>query len=546
MSLTENEYRIIGPPGCGKTTYLSSQVSRAIEAGRSPLITSLTKAAAMEIGSRCEFDWDFSESQVGTLHAHCYRALGRPDLISTEDHVADWNEYSSDIDPTWRLSLTPFGTQRSKDGEHHHACMGDATYTASLIHRARRDPDERIPISVRRFRDKFNEWRSLNKLFDFTSLVEQCFADRVAAPENPDVIFVDEAQDHDRLELSLVRQWAADADQLIVCGDPDQNLYEFRGATPDAFYSHDLPDGHTIPLEQSYRVPERIHREAVQMIDRIDGRVDVPYKPTDERGRVYKSQLSLREAHLIVSRCEQLTDKGETVMILATCEYMLAGIIKQLRLAGLTFHNPFAPNRGSFNPLGDRRGVSTPRRLMSLLRTQRSVYGGAASLWTWTELHQWIEPISVKGFLKRGAKKKIAEIVAERGGQIVDRETLGPLLDPETGSAELRKIDADPIQWFRPRLLTSKMKSFEYPIEVIQRRGAAELERRPNIIIGTIHSVKGGEADHVLLFPDLSPQGFETMNRNEASIIRQFYVGMTRARQTLSLARPSGNSFIRW
>lgn len=539
----ENEYRIIGPPGCGKTTYLSEQVAKAVERGRRPLITSLTKAAAAEIASRCDFDYDFGEDQVGTLHAHCYRALGRPQLIDSEDQVNDWNDYASKIDPTWTLSLGTFGTTR--DGEHHHTSMGDATYTTALIHRARLDPPDRIPISVQRFMKAFDDWRKLNKLFDFTGLVEQCVRDVKESPENPDVIFVDEAQDHDRLELSLVRKWSQDVDRLIICGDPDQNLYEFRGATPDAFYAHELPEGHTIPLEQSYRVPERIHQEAVEMIERIEGRVDVPYLPTAERGKVFKSQLSLREAHLIVNRCEDLIAKNETVMILATCEYMLRGIIKQLRLAGLTFHNPFAPNRGSFNPLGDRRGVSSPRRLMSLLRTQTSVYGDAASLWTWTEFAQFVEPISVKGFLRRGAKKTVAEIAAQRGGQIVDRKTLVELL-AEGGADELRKLDADPIEWFRARLNASKLKAFEYPIEIVKRRGASALEGVPKVIVGTVHSVKGGEADHVLLFPDLSPQGFETMARNPAAIIRQFYVGMTRAKKTLSLARPSGNSFIRW
>lgn len=540
----QNEYRIIGPPGCGKTTYLSEQVERAVKAGRRPLITSLTKAAAAEIASRVEFDWDFSEHQVGTLHAHCYRALDRPQLIESDDHVKDWNEYCGD--PTWALSLTPFGTARSKDGEHKHVSMGDATYTSACIHRARLDPPERVPITVQRFMAKFNEWRHLNKLYDFTGLVEECLREFDEPPETPDVIFVDEAQDHDRLELSLVRKWSDHTDQLVICGDPDQNLYEFRGATPDAFYAHELPAGHTIPLSQSYRVPERIHAEAVRMISRIEGRRDVPYKPTGDRGAVYKSQLSLKEAHLVVSRCEQIVARGESVMILATCEYMLSSVIKQLRLAGMTFHNPFAPNRGAFNPLGDRNGVSAPRRLMSLLRTQADVYGDTASLWTWTEFAQFVDPISVKGFLRRGAKTKVTNLAAERGGQVVDRQRLSELLDPDTGPSELKALDADPVRWFRNRLNASRLKSFEYPIEVIQRRGALALEAAPLIVVGTIHSVKGGEADHVLLFPDLSPQGMETMNRNPAAIIRQMYVGMTRAKRTLSLARPAGNAYVRW
>ena len=46
------EYRVVGPPGCGKTTWLGDQVQQAVESGMSVLISSLTKAAATEIGGR--------------------------------------------------------------------------------------------------------------------------------------------------------------------------------------------------------------------------------------------------------------------------------------------------------------------------------------------------------------------------------------------------------------------------------------------------------------------------------------------------------------
>ena len=56
--------------------------------------------------------------------------------------------------------------------------------------------------------------------------------------------------------------------------------------------------------------------------------------------------------------------------------------------------------------------------------------------------------------------------------------------------------------------------------------------------MGTIHSVKGGEADVVYLFPDLSVSGMDEWDgtvEQRAPIYRLFYVGMTRARETLVL-----------
>ena len=74
---SDSEYRVVGPPGCGKTTWLTQQVEEAVTAGRTVLISSLTKAAAAEIGGRgLPIHWD----SLGTLHSHCYHALGEPQI----------------------------------------------------------------------------------------------------------------------------------------------------------------------------------------------------------------------------------------------------------------------------------------------------------------------------------------------------------------------------------------------------------------------------------------------------------------------------------
>jgi superfamily I DNA/RNA helicase len=62
-------------------------------------------------------------------------------------------------------------------------------------------------------------------------------------------------------------------------------------------------------------------------------------------------------------------------------------------------------------------------------------------------------------------------------------------------------------------------------------------------VVGTIHSVKGGQADVVYLFPDLSKAGDAQYHQHgpaRDSVIRVFYVGATRARETLYIC--SGES----
>ena len=65
----------------------------------------------------------------------------------------------------------------------------------------------------------------------------------------------------------------------------------------------------------------------------------------------------------------------------------------------------------------------------------------------------------------------------------------------------------------------------------------------PRVVVGTIHSVKGGEADVVYLFPDLSRAGdaqYRVTGAPRDSVIRVFYVGATRARETLYICQPEG------
>jgi len=72
------------------------------------------------------------------------------------------------------------------------------------------------------------------------------------------------------------------------------------------------------------------------------------------------------------------------------------------------------------------------------------------------------------------------------------------------------------------------------------RMGRARSWICPKWWSGPIHSVKGGQADVVYLFPDLSQAGDAQHNRGGAardSVIRVFYVGITRARETLYICQ---------
>jgi superfamily I DNA/RNA helicase len=72
------------------------------------------------------------------------------------------------------------------------------------------------------------------------------------------------------------------------------------------------------------------------------------------------------------------------------------------------------------------------------------------------------------------------------------------------------------------------------------RRGL-RLNSTAPIKLSTIHGAKGGEADNVMLFTDLSTRFMTEYTRNPDSINRILYVGITRARKALHVILPKNS-----
>jgi superfamily I DNA/RNA helicase len=72
---------------------------------------------------------------------------------------------------------------------------------------------------------------------------------------------------------------------------------------------------------------------------------------------------------------------------------------------------------------------------------------------------------------------------------------------------------------------------------ILQTLRKGEKVTEPRIRISTIHSIKGGEEDNVLLLSDVTQRSYEAINsaRHADDEHRVFYVGATRARQRLLL-----------
>src|SRR5205823_14468766 len=141
----------------------------------------------------------------------------------------------------------------------------------------------------------------------------------------------------------------------------------------------------------------------------------------------------------------------------------------------------------------------------------------------------WLNP---RGVLRLGAKALIEAtddslpVTTERLTELFEAAALDSLLAAAGDPKQL-------LQWWTRRVAPTFHGRVQFPVAVALAGGPRALEEPPRVIVGTIHSVKGGEADVVFLFPDLSAAGDAAYQRNgptRDAVIRLFYVGMTRAR----------------
>lgn len=542
-------YTLIGPPGTGKTTTLAAKVEDAVAAGWQVLIASLTKTAAREVAGR---RLPLHESRIGTLHSHAFRALGGHVAIAEgKEGLSSWAAHVEDrgLPPEWTLSGgrapspdEPKDAEIGGDGDER--TKGDDLLEEVGVLRSRLAPFEVWPVSARAFFTAWCDWKREQGFLDFEDLIERCATENVPPAMDVDALYADEVQDFSASEWRLLLAWSRYVRALVVVGDPRQCLYEWRGSSPALFGELVHASKKVEVLRQSYRVPKTVHAEATAWVEQLQDGLDAEYLPVDRTGDVSRANLSLRRAEFVVEDVEDDLAAGRDVMLLTACSYMLRPVLAVLRNRGVPFSNKYRPARGDWNPLGRASSpTSSAGRIVGFSRVNADVWGAEHDFWTPKELLGWTDPLPADLFV-RGAKAAIKR-AASADGRPLSLEDFAALVPSDEALAAMLHGD---LAWYRGHLRPVFRTSMAFAFEVAERRGLPALTTPPRVTVGTMHSVKGGEGTRVYLWPDLSPSGFATWCNSETrgQVIRQVYVGMTRAKQSLVLCGASSPRSVTW
>jgi DNA helicase-2/ATP-dependent DNA helicase PcrA len=343
-----------------------------------------------------------------------------------------------------------------------------------------------------------------------------------------DYLVIDEFQDITTLQHEVYEEWRPHMEEVLIAGDDDQVVYAWQGADPNLLLDAD-PDEDVV-LPNSYRLPSHILDVVNSEIRHIENRQEKDLDPREAGGRVEAIENpSVLDLVRNVTHTVD-TDDG-SLMVLFRARYQM-----------FEFIDEFLPKGIPFSVMTDQRMWTD--RLTDYVRAVEKLEDGEAV--TGLEARRLADMLKASAFgnndrdalydhiddVEAAAETDdLAEIEVDADA-VDDRVPFAP--DPAAAGDMLRKVTS-----FQRKSVTAYF-AHDY--------AGMDPDR---VRVGTIHSAKGREADHVFVSTDLTEKVVEQMAASVADDApdfdtstgrvpvladnerRVFYVGLSRARERL-------------
>ena len=551
--------RIAGPPGTGKTTRLTKIFYELLDK-YSPadiLLMSHTKTAAKiirdkilepktildyqkETGKEIYYKVQNSkktlENNVSTIHSYC-NSIAKQVTKGQEFDLDDYdimsqmhplfnkhtmNKKFKDIDSLFRLHpFFKFNSFARNNG------MSPIEYYATLGFEEKNDY-KYYPTELQELAKNYHSFKTdikINEraeaLLDFDDMIEYFYKIKKAEPKyaHVKVLILDEAQDSSVIQRKAEEALSKNVDYFYKAGDPDQSIFEFSGADPDAFHKEFAnPE---IELEQGYRCPRIVNDYCKKIIKDIwnhyeYSRVWAPLKDKDTGEVIEGEKYMLRDL-------EQDENAAELRRrILETKEKFIftyrgndpIHTIKYLININVPFQMPY----NDLKKLQRKKVFEDPTRQIKNQRLFLQLANGESVVLK--EIKQLLKSIDPRYLGKNYSLEKMDSIA--RGSY-----DLNFLIEKEFLRNEVKNIeDFQLINTVRSIFMKNYIR------EIVNNNRDLEDKR---IFVENIHTIKGKEFDNVVL--DL------TLTRTEDNFSkkRMKYVACSRAKKTLWLVKSKTN-----
>lgn len=299
VKCTEGPLLVLAGAGSGKTRVLTHRIAYLLRtkeiSPRNILAITFTNKAADEMKARVAslLPGGYRDMWVCTFHAACVRLLRADgDKIGLDRHFVVF-------DAGDQLSLIKACLKDMNLDDKQYApravlaaisnAKNDLIGPEEYGNQAKGYWEERISRLYRLYQKKLAE----NKAVDFDDLLRftvQLFRQHpdvlAAYQERFKYILVDEYQDTNRAQYTLVRLLASRYGNVCVVGDDDQSIYGWRGADIRNIldFERDYPDARVVKLEQNYRSTQTILDAANHLMRQNSGRKEKKLWTENARG----------------------------------------------------------------------------------------------------------------------------------------------------------------------------------------------------------------------------------------------------------------------
>jgi len=398
-------------------------------------------------------------------------------------------------------------------------------------------------------------------------------------------VLVDEYQDTNHAQYRLLQLLAAKHQNLFAVGDPDQSIYAFRGADIRNImeFERDFPGTKTIPLEQNYRSTNNILSAANGVIRHNRERKEKNLWSELGEGepvRVIEVEDEHAEARFVAANIVALVEEGfsgqeiavfyrtnaqsrvlEDVLVRQGVAYQVIGgprFYERAEIKDLVAYLQVIDN--PYDAVSLQRIANRPRRGIgdsSLARLQSYADSHGISLWEATEFAE-------EAGVGAAPQKAVAQFrtliqslqsgaldmsVAELIERVLDQSgTMAALEAERTIEAQGRQENLQELvgvaREYQETAPEPNLSSFLQEVSLYSDQDAIRGEGSL-VTLMTIHNAKGLEFRAVFLIgmeEGIFPHSRSIEENSIEEERRLAYVGMTRARERLTLLHASSRS----
>ncbi len=588
---TEGPTLILAGAGTGKTRVITYRIAYLIDQGASPnsiLAVTFTNKAAEQMRERVRALLETSSHSSGTpwistFHSFCGSLLRReaPRLGLPRNFAI----YDAD-DQIAALKLALASLRRENSDETPRQFLEKISFAKnhaiSPAEALAKAYDEQTRIAARVY-EAYEETLKKAGALDFDDLLLRAgevlrrFDEaRNAWQQRFRYLHVDEYQDTNRVQYELLRLLAGDKPNLCVVGDEDQSIYRWRGADVGHIlrFTEDFPGSRTLRIEENYRSYQTILDAAGAVVAHNQKRIGKQLAATRGKGSnlvFFEARDAKAEADYVageVARRQQADSSAHIAVLYRTNalsrsfeEAFRSRGIRYRLLGGFSFYeraeikDVLAYVRLAMFPGDDvavLRVLNTPPRGIGKVSVDalRAVAREKNSS-LWDALGSTLEAGGSRALAPLRGFRELIELLQQKLASLPPLDFLKAVLD-DTGYIEMlreRETEEDIARLENLRELVNAMAEGTEQGETLEDfldhaalvSDADNFDERAPVTLLTLHTAKGLEFNHVFLTG--LEEGTFPHNRtlNDPEQIeeerRLCYVGMTRAKDTLTMSR---------